>query len=63
MMDYGKAAWLKLQRMKFKREATKAEAIIQFDVVWTKRHYLCKRIENQVQWSRFNFDHRGLIVA
>jgi hypothetical protein len=54
--DYGRATWHRLQTRKFKLEAARAEARDKFFVVWMPKEYLCKCIDDRIQWQRFTFD-------
>jgi hypothetical protein len=56
LIDYGRAAWLKLQRKKFKSETARFEALEHFDAVWTSNKFLCQRTDSTVKWTRFSFD-------
>jgi predicted RNA-binding protein YlxR (DUF448 family) len=51
LKDYGRAAWVHMQKRKFKTEAARAEALDNFMAIWTPHKYLYSQVENRVQWN------------
>ena len=62
LTDYGRAAWLCLQKKKLKNVASCIEAIGNFMAIWTVNGYLFKRDKDRILWNHFTFDPRGDLV-
>jgi hypothetical protein len=64
LIDYSRAAWLTIQRRKYKTKDARAEAIIQFDSMWTTKSFLYKQLVSHIRWdrlSRFDGSFLGLV--
>jgi hypothetical protein len=59
LTDCGRAAWLRLQKRKFKNEAARIEAIGNFMAIWTVNEYLYTRDRDRILWNRFTFNPGG----
>jgi hypothetical protein len=61
LTDYGRAAWAKLLKHKFRTEDACLAAHDQFKAIWTINEFLCKLHLDRVIWTRFTFDPGGVV--
>lgn len=61
LTDYGRAAWAKLLKQKFKTEDARLAARDKFKAVRTANEFLYKMHLDRIIWARFTFDPVGAI--